>query len=291
MVNSLYRVVFPVSNKTLNSGDCHGKEHSMKELQIFDNAEFGKIRTLFEDGKVLFCAKDVATALGYKDTVNAIKQHCRGVVKRHLIDSLGRDQETSFIPEGDVYRLTFSSKLQNAEHFTDYVTEEVLPSIRKTGGYQARPMTQAELILAQSQLMVEQERRLTALESRFERTEGTMQRTMDIFSAPACEADDWCEKMNHEINTIVEQYGLNHQTFRSELYAQVEQEAGVDIGIRQKRRRNRMKENGATTTECKNVSKLSIVGSDKKLRAIFESVLRRRAAKLLSSGELIRREA
>lgn len=154
-----------------------------------------------------------------------------------------------------------------------------------------KPMTQAELILAQSQLMVEQERRLTALESRFDQTEGTMQKTMDIFSAPACEADDWCEKMNHEINTIVEQYGLNHQKFRAELYAQVEQEGGVDIGIRQKRRRNRMKENGATTTECKNVSKLSIVGSDKKLRAIFESVLRRRAAKLLSSGELIRREA
>ena len=154
-----------------------------------------------------------------------------------------------------------------------------------------KPMTQAEQLLANAQILVEQERRLTALESRFERTEGTMQRTMDIFSAPACESDDWCEKMNHEINTIVEQYGLNHQTFRSELYAQVEQEAGVDIGIRQKRRRNRMKENGATTTECKNVSKLSIVGSDKKLRAIFESVLRRRAAKLLSSGELKRREA
>lgn len=154
-----------------------------------------------------------------------------------------------------------------------------------------KPMTQAELILAQSRLMVEQERRLTALESRFDRAEGTMQKTMNIFSAPACEADDWCEKMNHEINTIVEQYGLNHQTFRSELYTQVEQEAGVDIGVRQKRRRNRMKENGATTTECKNVSKLSIVGSDKKLRAIFESVLRRRAAKFLSSGELIRMEA
>ena len=154
-----------------------------------------------------------------------------------------------------------------------------------------KPMTAAQMFAMQAQVNLEQEQRLAALESRFERTEGTMQRTMDIFSAPACESDDWCEKMNHEINTIVEQYGLNHQTFRSELYAQVEQEAGVDIGIRQKRRRNRMKENGATTTECKNVSKLSIVGSDKKLRAIFESVLRRRAAKLLSSGELKRREA
>lgn len=79
----------------------------MNELQIFNNPEFGEIRTITEDGKTLFCGKDVTTALGYKDSTNAIKQHCRGVVKRHLtdhckggltkrypiIDTLGRPQE------------------------------------------------------------------------------------------------------------------------------------------------------------------------------------------------------
>ena len=58
--------------------------NTMTDLMIFDNPEFGKIRTIEENGKVLFCAKDVAIALGYKDSTNAIKQHCRGVVKRHL---------------------------------------------------------------------------------------------------------------------------------------------------------------------------------------------------------------
>lgn len=105
------------------------------ELKVFENEQFGEIRTLVVDGKVLFCGKDVALALGYKDTVNALKQHCRGVVKHHLIDSIGRDQETNFIPEGDVYRLAARSNLPGAEQFESWLFDEVVPSIRKTGGY------------------------------------------------------------------------------------------------------------------------------------------------------------
>lgn len=107
----------------------------MNELQIFTNPEFGEIRTIEEDGKVLFCGKDVAEALGYKDSTNAIKQHCRGVVKRHLTDSLGRKQEANFIPEGDIYRLAAKSELPGADRFESWIFDEVLPSIRKTGGY------------------------------------------------------------------------------------------------------------------------------------------------------------
>ena len=70
------------------------------KIAIFTNPEFGEVRTLeTEDGKVLFCGKDVATALGYKDTVNALKAHCRGVAKCHLIDSLGRQQNVDFFRE------------------------------------------------------------------------------------------------------------------------------------------------------------------------------------------------
>ena len=63
----------------------------MSQLQIFNNNDFGEIRTLEENGQVLFCGKDVAIALGYKDTVNALKTHCKedGVVIHHLTDSMG----------------------------------------------------------------------------------------------------------------------------------------------------------------------------------------------------------
>ena len=106
-------------------------------LTVFKNEQFGQVRTAIENGKVFFCGKDVATALGYADTVNAIKQHCKsgGVVKHHLIDSLGRKQNASFVSEGNLYRLITHSKLPEAEKFESWVFDEVLPSIRKTGGY------------------------------------------------------------------------------------------------------------------------------------------------------------
>lgn len=110
----------------------------MNEVTIFNNSEFGEIRTLeTDDGKVLFCGKDVATALGYKDTRHAVSASCRYGVKCTLPhpQSRGKTIEMTFIPESDVYRLAFGSKLPTAERFTDWVTEEVLPTIRRTGSY------------------------------------------------------------------------------------------------------------------------------------------------------------
>ena len=109
-------------------------------IQAFESPEFGTVRTLEEGGKVLFCGKDIATALGYSDTVNALKQHCRGVVKRHLIDSLGRQQEAGFITEGDLYRLIAHSKLPSAVKFERWVFDDVLPTIRKHGLYAAEEL-------------------------------------------------------------------------------------------------------------------------------------------------------
>lgn len=104
--------------------------------QVFDSEEFGSIRALEHDGRPMFCAKDVAAALGYKDTTNAIKQHCRGVAFHHPIkDSLGREQNARFITEGDMYRLIASSRLESAQRFESWVFDEVIPSIRRDGGY------------------------------------------------------------------------------------------------------------------------------------------------------------
>lgn len=137
----------------------------MNELQIFNNPDFGEIRTLEEDGKILFCAKDVAQALGYKDTTNAIKQHCRWVVKRHLPHPQSPEKtiEVNFIPEGDVYRLVASSNLPGAERFESWIFDEVVPSIRKTGGYFAGSKELQAIFMLDSRT-VEHEQRITALE-------------------------------------------------------------------------------------------------------------------------------
>ncbi len=119
----------------------------MNEIQIFNNAEFGQVRTITEDGKTLFCAKDVAAALGYKDTTNAIKQHCKGVVKRHLLTK-GGQQGMNFIPEGDIYRLVVRSDLPGADKFESWIFDDVMPTIRETGTYtlsnQALPEASAD---------------------------------------------------------------------------------------------------------------------------------------------------
>jgi len=92
--------------------------------------------------------KDVAAILGYSDTINAIKQHCKGVAKHHPItDRMGRSQEMRVITEPDVYRLVFGSKLETAERFQDWVFNEVLPTIRKTGAYGVQPSTPTDPLL------------------------------------------------------------------------------------------------------------------------------------------------
>lgn len=127
----------------------------MNDIQKFTNEEFGTIRTVEQDGKVMFCGKDVATALGYKDTTNALKQHCRGVANHHpIVDQLGREQQARFITEGDLYRLIASSKLPSAQQFESWVFDEVLPSIRKQGGYMtARADETPEQIMARALML------------------------------------------------------------------------------------------------------------------------------------------
>lgn len=118
----------------------------MNELQTFSNPKFGQIRTIEEDGKVLFCGSDVAKALGYKRPNDAISAHFRGTVKRRITDSIGREQEMNFIPEGDIYRLAAQSELPGADGFESWIFDEVLPSIHKHGAYMTPETLEAAIL-------------------------------------------------------------------------------------------------------------------------------------------------
>lgn len=116
------------------------KLNTENDIQTFNNPKFGEIRTEDIDGKIYFCGKDVALALGYSNHNKALNDHCKkdGVTFCDLIDNLGRSQKAKFISEGNLYRLISSSNLPEAEEFEKWVFDEVLPSIRKTGGYAVR---------------------------------------------------------------------------------------------------------------------------------------------------------
>lgn len=114
----------------------------MTNMEIFNNAEFGRVRVIEEDGNYLFCAKDVAEALGYAVPRKAIYDHCRYVLKRNVPhpQSETKTVQMLFISEGDVYRLIVHSKLPSAERFERWVFDEVLPALRKNGIYITDPL-------------------------------------------------------------------------------------------------------------------------------------------------------
>lgn len=110
----------------------------MTNITPFMHPAFGQLRTHEEDGRILFCGRDAAAALGYENPAKAIRDHCRqdGGPKRYpIIDRLGRQQEATFLTEGDLYRLIAHSKLPAAVQFEAWVFDEVLPTIRQRGGY------------------------------------------------------------------------------------------------------------------------------------------------------------
>lgn len=150
-----------------------------KGLQIFENPEFGSVRTVEENGTILFCGSDVAKALGYAKPRNAVTKHCPHALKRGIGVQTGekadgspamQDIEMLFIPESDIYRLVFRSELKEADRFVDWVTQEVIPSIRKHETYMTPEMIERVLfnpdtiISIATQLKQEREQRL-ALES------------------------------------------------------------------------------------------------------------------------------
>ena len=134
----------------------------MEELQIFSNAEFGDVRSIIKDGEPWFCLADACRILEIKnsrDAKNRLMQD--GVGTTDIIDSLGRNQTADFINEPNLYKLIFQSRKAEAERFANWVTSEVLPSIRKTGAYGVQvPRTLKEAL----QLALEQEEKLEALQ-------------------------------------------------------------------------------------------------------------------------------
>ena len=128
----------------------------MNDLKIFQNEQFGSVRTIEKDSKIYFCGSDVAKALGYSNPRDAIARHCKadGVVKHDVVSetvnqhgvATQQNVTMNFINEGNVYRLITHSKLPAAEQFEHWVFDEVLPSIRKQGAYMT-PETLEQAIL------------------------------------------------------------------------------------------------------------------------------------------------
>jgi len=135
----------------------------MNEIQIFNNPEFGEIRTVVIDGNPWFAGKDVCKSLGYSKPTQAIHNNVdlEDTLRKGLLDARGINQETIVINESGIYALIFGSKLESAKKFKKWVTGEVLPSIRKTGAYSQPQLPQTTdgkiALLAQGHVELKEE--------------------------------------------------------------------------------------------------------------------------------------
>lgn len=163
------------------------------EVTVFKNLvhpEFGELRTVEIDGEPWFVGKDVATALGYTNSRDAIATHVftddKGV---ESIDTLGGRQKMTIINESGLYALVFGSRLKIAKEFKHWVTSEVLPSIRKNGAYirNQENMTPAEIVarglIAAQKIIEEREKEIAHLNNRCGRLTQTIAEKQDVINA------------------------------------------------------------------------------------------------------------
>lgn len=240
------------------------------KLQVFENAEFGKVRTMVIDNEPWFVGKDVAEILSYKDTKHAVLDH---VDDDDRINSKTQGQNAPelgqrggwLINESGLYSLILSSKLPTAKKFKRWVTSEVLPAIRKTGKYSTeQPKTQAEALLDSVKLLVEQERRLKVIEQKQEAQGKEVKRISDIM---ALRPDNWRSDTNTIIRRIAQAVGGGdaYRDIRNESYELLETRMGCDLHTRLKNAKERMAKAGTPKAKIKAFNKADIIALDKKL--------------------------
>lgn len=236
-----------------------------------------------KNGTVFLKLEAVARGLGFTDIKDGAEYVRWARVDKYLaeLNFATSGERPSFIPENIFYRLAMKARNEAAERFQAKIADEVIPAIRRTGSYTVRPMSTAQMLLAQAQWNVEQESRLAAIEAKSEAMTEKLEKAVTVFALPTVEIEAWRGEMNKHISTLCETYELNYCKFRGETYQELEKIAGVNLSSRQTRMKSRMRKAGAKYADCAAVSKLHVIAQDKRLRPIYEGIIRREEARLL----------
>ena len=216
----------------------------MDELQIFENPEFGTFRSVEVEGEPWLVGKDVAAALGYTDTSDALKRHVDDGDKltRRFTDS-GQSREMYIINESGLYSLILSSKLPGAKKFKRWVTSEVLPSIRKSGGYLAPAAAKAlEDMSAAVQLLSEQMEELSGQMGELSGQMGELLNREDGESvalaalpelrrqAPGIAARRrWMRAVNEKLDLLSSKLGRSHASILHQVYKIMERQSQISL--------------------------------------------------------------
>lgn len=258
----------------------------MNDLQIF-TYQGNDLRTIEKDGEIWWVLKDVCEVLGIAKTDSVTRRLDDDEKDTHLMSTPSGTQNMTIINEPGLYNVILRSDKPEAKDFKRWVTHDVLPSIRKTGAYVAKPtMTLTELVATQAQLMVDFEKRMDAQDVKLEEIAGQtatlteqttvltsrMDNAVRVFSRPNT-IGEW--KIDTEMAIRAMSSSI---AFRGRLYAELDTRAGCNLNVRLTRARNRLVKNGMTKAQANKVNKLDIIGMDKNLRNIFDGIIREHQA-------------
>lgn len=245
----------------------------MNELQIFNSPEFGQVRTIVKNDEIWFVGKDIANILKYTDTDYAIRTHVdeedKKLFKPEEISGLKiPNRGMVFINESGLYSLVLSSKLPTAKKFKRWVTSEVLPSIRKHGGYIVnKPMNQLEILAQSVKILQEQEQKLAEHDTRIEKIENNVN---EIKELEKMNVSNWRLYFGTITRKIAQYYPIlenenPYHVVRSEFYRLLEAEAHCDLTRRLKYKKERAYKSGFSKTRINEINKLDVIQEDNRL--------------------------
>lgn len=240
-------------------------------LRVFNNEEFGTIRTVMIDDEPWFVAADVCRALEHTNVTVALSRLDDDEKAKFSLGLSGGD--TWCVNEPGLYGLVLGSRKPEARAFKRWIKHDVLPTIRRTGSYSAKPMTLAEQALAQAQILVDHEKQLAELSESVDKLERFNDGIVAVL-APTAVSDGWQEQMNRKVRQYCLDYDLDYRVAFNQLYMTVESSTRSDLTRRVENRRKRILQNGGTRAEADKVTKLSVIANDAALRNAFDLALK-----------------
>ena len=256
----------------------------------------GGVECYEENGIAYLKLETVARGLGFTQEKNGA-EYVKWERVAYYLNKIGFSPKVGkddFIPENVFYRLAMKANNETAEKFQALVADEIIPTIRKTGGYQMqtnKPIKMSEVFQAMAQTAKIAEdasetahaamngvTRLTAAQDAIEASVSSMDKKLDnvvdVLSAPkTTEAERWQRETHKAITSFCQENKLSYRDFYDSLYEQLEERAHVNLSSRVTRRQNRARWEGASRTEIYRITKLFMVSIDPKLRLIFDSLV------------------
>lgn len=208
----------------------------MANIQIFNNSEFGEIRTLIIDGEPWFVGNDIAGILNYKDKYSALRKNVDDDDKRLCpIGSTSGRQDTTVINESGLYSLIFGSKLESAKKFKKWVTSEVLPSIRKTGTYGGTlPKNPVELLELHNEAIKHVDKKVDEVDTKVEDVKADLEnfkQEMPIFGVDENRITTAVHKKGVEVLGGKNSNAYNDKSMHKKVFRDIYRELKLQFGI------------------------------------------------------------